>query len=267
MNFWKNTTTLDRHCPELRDCVSLADAEIAVLGTGYVDLEKATSLRGLFRCGVGVENVPFKACEERGILVGLPSEDTRRAIYDETASFAIHLILTALYRGQGDSESWSKANRVALIDREVLILGAGNIGSRVAEWMRPLCRVQTWDVLTDSAESLPRLVETADVISLHFPLSRETEGWFNKTYLQVMKDGSALVNTARGSIVDEQDLYEEVSTGRIHALFDVFWTEPYKGKLSTLPESQFAMSPHISSHSERFLRGLADDLRTFAQSL
>ena len=267
MRLWKNTETLDDFYPDLRECVDLASAEVAVLGSGPIDLSEARNLVGLFRCGVGVDNVPFKECEERGIVVGLPSQMTREAIFDETASFAVHLCLNALYESQGDVATWSKKNRAAMRDRTVMVLGNGNIGGRVAKWLDGICNVVTWDLAQDDYRELVDKLPKADVVSLHFPLNDETHEWFDDRLMSLMKDGAALVNTARGGIVNEEDLFKHLSSGRLRALFDVFWQEPYRGKLSHLPEDTFRMTPHISSHSDRFLAGLADDLKRFIQSL
>lgn len=266
MRFWKNTSTLDSFYPDLADCVDLPSAEIAVLGSGAIDMSVAKNLVGLFRCGVGVENVQWEECAKRGIRIGLPSEETKKAIYDETASFSVHLCLTALYENQGDVETWTKSNRPALRDRTVLVLGNGNIGSRTARWMAKICKVIVWDVAEDDHQHLIDSLSEADVVSLHFPLNHETRGWFNDSLLSEMKEGAALVNTARGGIVNEEDLLRHISGGRLRGLFDVFWEEPYRGPLADLPPNLFRMTPHISSHSDRFLKGLAADLKTFLGS-
>ena len=71
----------------------------------------------------------------------------------------------------------------------------------------------------------------------------------------MMKNGAVLVNTARGTIVDEDALYTEVKSGRLQAAFDVFWQEPYKGKLKEFHPGKFYMSPHIAGYTDSFLLG------------
>jgi phosphoglycerate dehydrogenase-like enzyme len=64
-------------------------------------------------------------------------------------------------------------------------------------------------------------------------------------------------------VVDEDALYTEIEAGRLRAAFDVFWQEPYEGKLKQFHPERFLMSPHVSSNCENFLGGLAADFRDF----
>ena len=82
MNFWKNTATLDALVPELLDTVEAAEAEIAVIGGKPIDLASMPKLKIIFKCGVGVDNIPFKEAEKRKIEVILPSEATKRFIFE-----------------------------------------------------------------------------------------------------------------------------------------------------------------------------------------
>ena len=75
-----------------------------------------------------------------------------------------------------------------------------------------------------------------------------------------MKNNSILVNTARGSIVDEMALYNELKNQRIKAAFDVFWKEPYNGMLKQFSSKNFYMTPHIASTCKEFIRSCRKDL-------
>jgi phosphoglycerate dehydrogenase-like enzyme len=127
--------------------------------------------------------------------------------------------------------------------------------------------VLTFDVLQNSMDELEPLMGQADVVTLHVPLIPETTHFIDAEKLSWMKDGAALVNTARGPIVDEDALYEEIASGRLRAAFDVFWIEPYEGKLEAFHPERFLMSPHVSSNCENFLTGLASDFRDFVAKL
>ena len=67
-------------------------------------------------------------------------------------------------------------------------------------------------------------------------------------------------------VVDENALFEEIQAGRLRAAFDVFWEEPYQGKLKHFHPHGFLMSPHVSSNCENFLTGLAEDFRSYLRS-
>ena len=82
-----------------------------------------------------------------------------------------------------------------------------------------------------------------------------------------MKDGTLLVNTARAAIVSENALYDELTNGRLLAAFDVFWQEPYNGKLLEIPKDRFIRSPHAASNCKEFLQATAEDFRSFLHLL
>ena len=267
MQLWTNTKTLDGYVPELTFTSDKSVAEVALVGGKAINLAEFPRLRGIFKTGVGRDNVPEREAAARGIVCAFPSAETCALIYEETANFACHLVLQALYAGAGDFATWTKVDRPALASREVLVLGAGNIGRRVAAKLQAFCRVSTFDVLTNSPAELEPLLRRADCVSLHLPLTAETRGFFEATKLGWLKDGAVLVNTARGPVVDEAALFAELSAGRLRAAFDVFWEEPYRGRLLELPRDRFLVTPHIASTCREFIGGTADDFRKFLRQL
>lgn len=264
---WTNTETLGDAIPAKKRTADPHFAVFAVLGASPLPLESMPKLSALFRCGVGTDNIDFEACAERGIRVELPSPASQNIIFEETANFAVKSILEGLYRWQGDVDSWSKKDRLSLGARNVLLLGQGNIGSRVRAKLEPLVTVNSWDPVGDSVDRLKPLLNDAEVVSLHMPLTADTRGWFNAELLKNMADGSVLVNTARGPVVDEEDLLAEIESGRVRAIFDVFWQEPYEGPLKTHHPDRFVMSPHIASHCTEFVESLAQDFRNLVTSM
>ena len=264
---WTNTATLDAHLPEFKLDATLEDAALAIIGSKPLPVDDMPALRGIFRCGVGTDNIPFEACAERGIEVCMPSDRTVGFIHEETANFAVHLVLRMLYTDIGTLEPWVKTPRPFLGERRVLVVGTGNIGSQVARKLAPLVDVLTFDAASDSPERLGELLPQADVVTLHVPMADATRGMVDAGFLTAMQDGAALVNTARGPIVDEAALGAELTAGRLRAAFDVYWHEPYTGPLTQLPADRFLMSPHVASTCDAFLRGLADDCRAFHDTL
>ncbi len=267
MKIWKNTNTLDSFLPELQEVSPPNEAEVAVLGSKAIDLDAFPRLKGIFKCGVGMDNVPFDDCRDRDIEVGLPSERTREVIYNETASFSTALVFRMLYAEIGSLANWNKIRRTYSKNRVVLVIGNGNIGSRVADRLRPAVQVETFDILENPMEKLDTLLPVADVATLHIPLNDENERFFGQEKLALMKDGACLVNAARGPIVDEEALFTEIESGRLRAAFDVFWEEPYKGKLAKFHPDRFYMTPHVASSCIDFAKGLADDFLAFREGL
>ena len=82
-----------------------------------------------------------------------------------------------------------------------------------------------------------------------------------------MKGGAILVNTARGPIVDEDALYKALQKKHIKAIFDVFWQEPYRGKVLEFSPNQFLVTPHVASTCIEFVESCAQDFSKFLNSL
>ena len=99
------------------------------------------------------------------------------------------------------------------------------------------------------------------------PKTVENEAFIDKEKLAMMKDGCIIVNAARGAIVDEDALYAEIKSGRLEAAFDVFWDEPYNGKLKKFHPESFFMTPHVASSCAGFLEGCRKGLDSLIQEL
>lgn len=267
MKIYKATNTLDGYLPELEYTADKKNAELILVGGKKFDLDEFPKLRGVFKTGVGTDNLPFEEAKQCGVEIRLPSEGTCDTIYEETAAFACHLILAGLYAEVGDWATWKKQDRQMLANKSLLVLGKGRIGGRVAQKMQVFMRVTTYDAATDAADRLPDLMREADCVSLHIPLLPETRGFMNAVRIGWMKSGALLVNTARGPVVDEDALYGALRDGKIRAAFDVFWQEPYHGKLMEFAPERFRVTPHVASTCREFLEGCAKDFLEFQREL
>ena len=146
-------------------------------------------------------------------------------------------------------------------------MGTGNIGAKVVHKLKNFVRISTFDVISNNSSELKAMIQQADCITLHLPLSESTRNMFDAEKLSWMKDGATLVNTARAALVSEEDLFHELESGRLLAAFDVFWQEPYKGKLLDLTNERILISPHVASNCQEFLEATAEDFRSFLDSL
>ena len=267
MKTYKATNTLDGYLPTLDYTADKAAAELILVGGKKFDLAEFPVLKGIFKTGVGTDNLPFGEAKHRGVETRLPSPETCDTIYEETAAFTCHLILHGLYAEVGEWDTWKKQDRRMLARQRLLVLGTGRIGGRVAEKMRSLLDVTTFDAATDDAATLPRLMGAADAVTLHIPLNDETRGFMNAERLSLMNNGALLVNTARGPVVDEEALAGELESGRLRAAFDVFWEEPYRGRLMAYAPDRFMVTPHVASTCREFLEGCARDVLAFMEEL
>ena len=260
MKIWKNTLTLDGYDDGLDFTKSKNEANIALLGSKPIIIEEFPNLKGIFRAGIGKDNVPEREARKRKILIRYPSEQTVNIIFDETANFTCSLVFRMIYNKIGKIEPWTKFDRSEFSTKNLLVIGTGNIGGRVIKKMRAFMNVLTFDIIENNLNVLPSLIERADCITLHIPNSEDNNSFMNKERLGLMKDGAVLINTARGTIVDELALYDEIKNERLTAAFDVFWIEPYNGKLKEFYPDRFFMTPHVASTCGGFLTGCRESL-------
>jgi glyoxylate reductase len=230
------------------------DVEALIVAGDTVDgsvLALLPSLQLVASYGVGYDNVDVAACRARGVAV----TNTPGVLDAATADLAFALILAtrrrlvegdALVRSGRWETSWSEAPFLGrdLTGSTLGIVGLGRIGSAVAH------RARAFDMRVLSVRrtegDLDQLLAAADVVSLHVPLTHETTGLLSRERLALLRDGATLVNTARGAVVDEPALVDELVSGRISAGLDVFVNEPHVPEaLRELPN--VVLAPHIGS--------------------
>jgi phosphoglycerate dehydrogenase-like enzyme len=143
--------------------------------------------------------------------------------------------------------------------QKVGIVGTGYVGREVIQRLRALaCRILVADPFLSEVDAaalgvtkveLPELFAASTIVSLHAPALPETAGMVNAELLRLLPDEALLINTSRGSLVDEEDLLAELAAGRISAVLDVFRTEPLPADspFRTLPNVY--LSPHAAGHT------------------
>jgi phosphoglycerate dehydrogenase-like enzyme len=267
MKIWKNTSTLDGYDGGLNFTDSKRDADIVLMGSKPIETNQFPNIKGIFRAGIGRDNVPEQEAREKGILVKFPSKETIDIIFDETASFTCSLIFKMLYSDVGTLNPWVKEPRCQLSQKKLLVVGTGKIGSRVAGLMEPFMQINTFDVLQNEIFELKRMIQQADCVTIHIPKNDNNISFIDAEKLSWMKNDSVLINTARGAIVDEAALYAELKNDRLKAAFDVYWQEPYVGKLKAFYPDRFYMTPHVASTCTGFLEGCRAGLDSLIQEL
>ncbi|HKI92836.1 MAG TPA: NAD(P)-dependent oxidoreductase, partial [Gaiellaceae bacterium] len=219
-----------------------AGVEACVVVNQRVDaavLELLPDLRLVSNYGVGYDQVDVAACRARGVAV----TNTPGVLDAATADLAMTLVLTCRRRVvAGDrfvraghwASGWAKPQILGgdLAGSTLGIVGLGRIGSVVARRARAFDMRVLYHRRTPGTEAeaeyrpLDDLLRESDVVSLHVPLTAETTGLISRERLALLRDGTALVNTARGAVVDEPALVDELVSGRISAGLDVFGDEP-----------------------------------------
>jgi phosphoglycerate dehydrogenase-like enzyme len=202
-----------------------------------------------------------------------------RGVHDaSTAELAMALILGSL-RGlpdfvrQAETGRWRREVRPSLADRQVLIVGAGSIAEALERRLdgfecdivrvgrRARQGVHPW-------QELPGLLPEADVVVLLVPLTDETRGLVDRSFLDRLRDGALLVNVARGAVVDTDALVEECASGRLLAAVDVTDPEPLPPKHPLWRTPGVLISPHVGGASTamepRVNALIREQLRRFA---
>ena len=252
---------------ELHAAIAGADAVVTLLHDRVDDafLDAAgPGLKVVANVAVGYDNIDVPACAARGVTVS----NTPGVLTEATADIAFALILMVTRRlGEGErliraggTWTWSMFFHLGTgIQRKTLgIVGLGQIGRATAHRGRAFGmqiaytgRRRADPTAEDALEArllpLDELLATADVVSLHVPLTPETRHLIGARELRLMKESAFLINTTRGPVVDEDALVEALCTGTIAgAGLDVFEREPvvHPGLLEL---ENVALLPHLGS--------------------
>lgn len=234
-----------------------------IAGTEMIDeavLSEADCLKLIARVGIGLDNVDLNAARRRGIPVTYTPDAPSDAVADLTIGLMlsclrqIHTANSRMHVGE-----WHRHFGRRIGELTVGLLGLGRIGGGVARRLEGFAprRVIGHDLLKRDHLRIPEFVELvgfdtlvaeSDVISIHVPLTRETRNLFDLRILNLMKPDAVLVNTARGGIVNEQDLLHALRSGQLSsAALDVFEVEPYGGPLRDV--ARVLLTSHMGSMS------------------
>ncbi|MGI6208509.1 MAG: 2-hydroxyacid dehydrogenase [Anaerolineae bacterium] len=249
---------------KVQDCEGLLS-----LLTDKVDgelLDRAPKLRVVANYAVGFDNIDVDACSERGVAVG----NTPGVLTDTTADFAFTLLMSAARRVVEGMDyvragRWKTWGPMLLLGRDIYgatlgLLGLGRIGSAMAErakgfnmrvlYYDPFRREDLEKDLNLTYVDLDTLFSESDFLSVHTPLTPETHGIVNAKRFKQMKDTAILINSARGPIVNTEDLYHALRDGDIaYAAVDVTDPEPIPADHPILKLNNFIVCPHIASAS------------------
>jgi glyoxylate reductase len=234
-----------------------AEGVLALISTVVDDayLERAgPRLEVVANYGVGVDNVDLEAARRRGIVIA----NTPDVLTKTTAELALAVTLALLRRVvEGDRfvrsrAPWSFSLEFMLgegLDGKTLgIVGPGRIGRETARLAEAF---GARAIFAGRDDPLEELLASADVVSLHCPLTTETQHLIDERALAAMKSSAVLVNTARGPIVDERALVDALVRGVIAgAALDVYELEPDVSE-ELLSLEQVVLTPHIGSGTRK----------------
>jgi len=227
-------------------------------------LKNSPQLQLIITATSGFDHIDLEATQKWGITV----MHTPTANVESATQLTWGLVLatasqiTAAHRGIKAGE-WNRDTLVGLelCGRTYGVIGLGRIGSRVAELAQAFgMKVVAYDPYQEEEVFERRKVErlsyeevlkTADVISFHVPKTLETEHMLTRSHFEYIQRGVILVNTSRGSIIDEGDLCEAIENGFLRAVgLDVFEKEPLPRTSKLLGYNEVVLTPHIGANTD-----------------
>jgi len=245
----------------------LQDVDGAIVGREEIDdaiLSACPKLKILSRFGVGLDNMDVKAMERRGIKLGWSGGTNSNSVAEITLSLMLSLIRnlhisTTLLK----QHIWKVNGGSELTGKTIGLFGFGNIAKRVVELLQPFhCDILVYNRSHNEADvqkygityaTKEQIIEKADIISIHLPLTPESQNLFSTAEFEAMKPTSFIVNTARGGIIDEEALKVALKTGQIAgAGLEAFLEEPtHDWELVDLPN--LVCLPHLGGNSKESL--------------
>ena len=246
---------------ELVEMVS--DFDVIIAGTEPITkkvMNAATNLKMISRVGIGLDSVNLLEAEKHGIVVSYTPDAPAPAV----AELTIGLMLTLLRSVQLSNMEmhigkWHRFFGRRLSKVVIGIIGIGRIGTGVLQHLQGFgsLKILVNDINSDSNLNKKFNIEwvdketiyqQADIITIHTPLTAQTKNMIKKEQLLSMKEDAIIINTARGGIINEDDLYEIMQAGHLSgAAIDVFDFEPYAGKLREI--ERCILTAHMGSMS------------------
>lgn len=229
-------------------------------------IEKANKLKVISNLAVGYNNIDIKAASEKGIKVtntpGVLTETTADLTFALLMATARRITEASHFLRAGDWKTWSPMLLTGqdIYNRTLGIIGLGRIGEAIARRAKGFNmnvvyhnrsrKTEAEESLGLTYMSMDELLETSDYVVIMTPFTNETKNLIRAEHFKMMKKNAILINTARGGIVNEQDLYEALKNGEIWAAgLDVFEQEPVPVDHPLLSLSNVVTLPHIGSAS------------------
>jgi len=246
---------------ELTEMVS--DFDVIIAGTEEITkkvMDNASNLKMISRVGIGLDSVDLLEAKKRNIVVSYTPDAPAPAVAELTMGLmmtllrSVHVSNIEMHNGR-----WHRFFGKRLSEVTIGIIGLGRIGSKVLEYLQCFGspRILVNDINPNHHLSQKFNIEwttkdliyqQSDIVTIHVPLTSQTKNMVKKESLLSMKSDACIINTARGGIINENDLYDIMRDGHLSgAAIDVFDFEPYEGKLREI--ERCILTAHMGSMS------------------
>jgi D-3-phosphoglycerate dehydrogenase / 2-oxoglutarate reductase len=238
----------------------IVDFDAIIAGTEKISekvLNKANKLKHISRVGIGLDSVDLLAAEKKGIKVSYTPDVPAPAIAELTIGMMLTLLRsTHVSNSKMHKGEWYRIFGKRLSNVTIGLIGVGRVGIRVIKHLQGFGspKILANDLSKSVKElDLPvqwvekeKIFKEADVITLHLPLTKLTKDLVKKDHLLLMKKDAIIINTSRGGIINENDLYNIMKSGHLSgAAIDVYENEPYDGPLKEI--ERCLMTSHMGS--------------------
>ncbi|MEE0868766.1 MAG: D-2-hydroxyacid dehydrogenase [Ruminococcus sp.] len=264
----------------------IADADMVVCNKTLLDkntLRLAKNLKYIGLFATGYNNIDIDYCKAHNIAVCNAGSYSTNAVAQHTFALILeHFNNTSNYNKYVQDGRWKRSKTFSpfvyplseLAGKTLGIVGFGNIGRAVAKIANAFeMRVIAYNRSEKQADegefvSFETLLEQSDIVSVHCPLNSESENMFDKNAFAKMKKGALFVNTARGGVMVEQDLFDALQSGHLGgAAIDTLKVEPMEEDCILMGAKNCIMTPHIAwapvETRVRLMNIVADNIRAF----
>jgi D-3-phosphoglycerate dehydrogenase len=241
----------------------IGDYDTLIAGTEIISdkvMARAPKLKLISRVGIGLDGVDLVAAKKRGIQVSYTPDAPAPAVAELTLGLMLTLARSLhTSNKQLHEKKWQRIFGRRLEEMTIGLIGMGRIGTRVLTHLQGfgVKKVLLNDLTPNTAltkglnvewVSKEKIYQDSDIISLHLPLNSNTRNLITEEHLRMMKSDAIVINTARGGIINEADLYKVLKDGHLGAAgIDVFEQEPYSGPLSEI--ERCFLTAHMGSMS------------------
>ena len=248
----------------------IGDAQKIIIGLEILNktiIDKLPNLKTIIKYGVGLDKIDLNYLKKKNIkLIHFPGFN-RRSVSELVLSFMLSKTRN-LYSHFNESKNsiWKNKTGNLITKKKIGIIGCGNVGKDLVKILKPFKnKIYINDIknINEYAKknnlknsSKKNIFKNCDFISIHIPYNKKNKNIINNDYLSLMKNDSTIINTSRGNIVDENDLYKNLKKKKIFSYFDVLSIEPLNRNNKLIKLKNFFLSPHIGGSTlESILEG------------
>lgn len=249
----------------------LNSCDYAIIGLDKINTSNianiSNNLMAISKYGVGLDNIDIDACEEKNIKILYSKGVNKRSVSELTIGTALMLLRNIYFTSNElKNGNWVKKGGVELSGKNFGIIGLGNIGKDLVNLLQPFeCDIYINDIDPDQEfisnnsiifSSKEEIYRKCDIISLHVPLTTKTSNMITKSELSIMKSSAIIINTARGELINLDDLeYFLINKLIGGAALDVYNEEP-PNRIELLSLPNLVNTPHIGGNSKEAVKAM-----------